>query len=114
MSESHSDPISHREERDGGGSYARSDQVFTRPSLFPGSEMTSDLVICAYLDQLRLLLATNLFGDGTAWVEAAAAGWVQWAGYVSFEDGALSLAVRVGDRDGRQQGLSIGVLGIVV
>src|SRR6266446_4268725 len=74
------------------------------------AQMASDVVAGEDLADLGLLLGAALEGVGAAGVEAAARGRVDRARHIAFEDDALSRRLWVGDRDGREQRLGVGVL----
>src|SRR5207253_5350836 len=85
------------------------------PRFALAGEVAGRPVAVLFLLELRVLArADRELGDRTAGVETAAAGWVDRARDVAFQDHLLALPGRIRNRDRRNQRRGVGVLGLAV
>ena len=75
--------------------------------------MAGRVVIVAAVDGIAFEFGhdglADVLPEPAARVERAARGWVDGAGNIALKHHALAAPVKIGDRNGRQQGLSLGM-----
>ena len=69
--------------------------------------MTTSIVTRLHFFQHRFFLLTNVLGIPATGVKNTARWRIGWAGYVTFQDDATGLNIRVGRRDGGKQGFGV-------